>query len=278
MYESINDFESGKFSYYENSRLFHGSLMNIMGTRFDIIIAERDKKQSESIWCRIELELKRLNKLLNRFDKLSETARINSAAAIAPVQVTDEMWNILNNCKYYHQLTLRLFDITLNDFDSIQFSEEYKSISFTCPDIKIDFGGYGKGFAIKKIQSILVESDVDCSYVDFGNSSILGLGHHPYGDAWKVTIENPYKPGQIIDELSLKDTALSISGNTPSYSEHIIASKTGKSITDAKMISVISDDPLDVEVLSTALMIADEQEKDQLKENFNIQYIKEYKL
>lgn len=274
----MNEFESGKFSYYEKSHLFHASLKNIMGTRFDIVIVGKDKIQSESVWYTIESELKRLNNLLNRFDKLSETSRINSKAASVSVIVTDEMWHILNSCKYYHQHTLGLFDITLKDFDSVKFSEYDKSITFAHPGIQIDFGGYGKGYALNKIKSILVESKIDCSYVDFGNSSILGLGHHPYGDDWKVTIENPYNKDQIIDELSLRDTALSISGNTPTYSGHIVAPKSGQSISEPRMVSVISDNPLEAEVLSTALMIANEQEKKQIKENFNILNIKEYKL
>ncbi len=273
----MNNIEEGKFSYLESSQLFHGSLMNIMGTRFDILIIGKNKIYSESVWYRIESELKRLDNLLNRFDKFSEISNINSNATSIPVKVTDEMWHILNNCKYYHQLTLGLFDVTLKDFKLINFSESSKSVSYTNSEIKIDFGGYGKGYALKKIKSILDEAEIECSYIDFGNSSILGIGHHPFGSAWKVTIENPYNH-KIIDELSLKDTALSISGNTPAYHGHIVSPKYGQSICEHKMVSVISDDPLDVEVLSTALMIADDKEKEQIKANFNVNNVKEYRL
>lgn len=273
----MSNIADSKFYYSESSRLFHGSLMNIMGTRFDILIIGKDKIHSESVWSRIELELKRLNSLLSRFDEFSETSRINFNAAIIPVKVTDEMWDILNKCKYYHQHTFGLFDITLKDFNLINLSESNKTVSFTHPEIKIDFGGFGKGYALKKVKSILDESEIECSYVDFGNSSILGIGHHPFGEAWKVTVENPYN-NLVIDELSLNDSALSISGNTPNYYGHIVSPKSKKTIIEHKMVSVISDDPLDVEVISTALMGDDGKEWNQIIENFNILNVKEYRL
>lgn len=274
----MSDIVSSKFSYYDSSNLFHGSMMNIMGTRFDIVIIGKSKTDSESLWYNIEEELKRLNIMLNRFDDLSEISRINSKAAELAVVVTDEMWQIIRDCETYHQLTLGLFDITLHDFKKIKFSERNKSVTFTDSNISIDFGGYGKGYALKKIKSILEDNEVKCAYVDFGNSSILGIGHHPHGNAWKVTIENPYKPTEIVDELYINDVALSISGNTPLYSGHIIIPENGSRINSHKMLSVLSNDPLDAEVLSTALMIANKQQKEQIKKNFNIQIIKEYIL
>jgi len=274
----MSDIELGKFNYYSSSKMFHGSLMNIMGTRFDIIIIGESKTESESLWYNIEEELKRLNILLNRFDDLSEISRINSKAAELPVIVTDEMWQIIRDCESYHQLTLGLFDITLHDFKKIKFSERDKSVTFTDSNISIDFGGFGKGYALKKIKSILEENNVESAYADFGNSSILGIGNHPHGNAWKVTIENPYMPSHIVDELEIKDAALSISGNTPLYSGHIVIPENDSRINSHKMVSVLSDDPLDAEVLSTALMIANKQQKEQIKKNFNIQTIKEYIL
>ena len=80
----MSDIVSSKFSYYDSSNLFHGSMMNIMGTRFDIVIIGKSKTDSESLWYNIEEELKRLNIMLNRFDDLSEISRINSKAALYP--------------------------------------------------------------------------------------------------------------------------------------------------------------------------------------------------
>ena len=275
----MSEYESGKFSYYESSLMFHGSLMNIMGTRFDILIIGKSKTESEAVWYKIETQLKRLNHMLNRFNPSSEVSKINNNIfKHQRIHLSEEMWNILNNCKFYHQETFGLFDITLKDFGTIEFHEEDNSVFFSQTNTHIDFGGYGKGYALKSIKNILEDANIQECFVDFGNSSILGIGHHPHGDAWKVSIDNPFMPGQLVDEISLKDEALSVSGNTPSYTGHIISPRSGKPIEDRKLVSILSTDPLEVEVLSTVFMVATESEKEQLKNSFNILRVKEYSL
>jgi len=272
----MSEFDAGNFCYYKSSMMSHASLMGIMGTRFDMVIIGKNKSESETVWFNIESELKRLNRLLNRFDPASEVSKINKIADHQQIRVSDEMWQILNNCKFYHQETFGLFDITLKNFYAIQFHEHNKAVSFLRSDIHIDFGGYGKGYALKRIKGIVEDAAVHQCFVDFGNSSILGVGHHPFGDAWKVSIENPFDAGQTADEISLRDMALSVSGNTPSYSGHIVHPKSGSPETRRKLVSVLMDDPLDAEVLSTVFLIAAESEKEQLRKSFKIFDVKEY--
>ena len=61
------------------------------------------------------------------------------------------MKSILQLCSYYYETTSHLFDITLKDFSQIQL-HEHSYISFTSPDISLDFGGFAKGYALKKIR------------------------------------------------------------------------------------------------------------------------------
>lgn len=265
-------------AYYEESSMFHGSLKNIMGTRFDILIIDRDRLKTQRIWHDIVFELSRLDQLFNRFDRISETSRINNRATLTPVPVSPEMWSILQNCQIYHRLTLGLFDITLDNFLKVELNKLDHSVFFHKEGISMDFGGYAKGYALVKIKEITHQFEVKDCFIDFGNSSILGIGHHPYGDAWKVNFENPYKRDIILDDISLIDQALSISGNTPSYAGHIVHPDSKKPAKEHKAISIISKDPLDAEVLSTVFMIASESEKTQIVEKFEIDRIAEYNL
>ena len=54
--------------------------------------------------------------------------------------------------------------------------------------------------------------------------------------------------------------------------------KTGTLINEHKMVCVLSDDPLDAEVLSTVLMISNDLETEQIKQNFKIHTINKYSL
>ena len=265
-------------TYYESSKMFHGSLQNIMGTRFDILIIGQSKLKSQEIWNDIVFELQRFDRIFNRFDSTSETSKINRKAVLEPVHVSLEMWTILKSCRQYNIRTLGLFDITLDDFSKVLLDEREHSVIFLKEDISLDFGGYAKGYALAKIKDLIHQAGVKHCFIDFGNSSILGMGRHPYGDAWKVSIENPYNHDEVLDEISLKDEALSVSGNTPAYTGHIVRPASREAMKERKVLSITSKEPLEAEILSTAFMVATREEKKYLSENFEIINIIEYSL
>src|SRR5690554_754219 len=108
---------SGCSSYFDEHSMFHGSLMNIMGTRFDMLLTGMNSDDVELLWNRIEEELKRLHMMLNRFAPDSEIFRINQHAFQDFVPVSEELWTIFQDCRVYHQKTFGLFDITLKDIN-----------------------------------------------------------------------------------------------------------------------------------------------------------------
>lgn len=266
------------YNYYESSSLSHGSLLRIMGTRFDILFVLEDKTAGAALWEKIQSELIRLDKLFNRFDAQSEVYQINAGAYLCPYLVSAEMWEILLSCKKYHKKTKGLFDITLRDFNKVVLNNENQSVSFTEKDLHLDFGGYAKGYAIEKIKDILIKNNVRKSFINFGNSSIYALGHHPYGDCWSIGIENPYKKGEKLGEYRLKDDAMSTSGNMPSNPKHIVNPYTGVYNEEKKIVCIVTKDSIDAEVLSTTLVIAQIEEKEKILKNFNVSKIFLYKL
>lgn len=266
------------FQYYDSSSMFHGALQYVMGTRFDAVVIGLSKTESESVWIQMEKELKRLDKMLNRFDTESEISFVNENAYFRPVSVSAELWEILNKCGVYTQKTDGLFDITLNDFNKVVLDKSNLSVTFLQSDVSLDLGAYAKGFALGKLQDILVESNVNQALVNFGNSSILAIGHHPYGDSWKVSFENPYQKDVILGEISLNNNSLSTSGNTPAYSEHIIHPRSGKRIGQRRMVCVVTKYPEEAEVLSTTLMLVEKEETEMVLKQFDVEHVEIYDL
>ena len=119
----------------------------------------------------------------------------------------------------------------------------------------------------EELKSKLVASGIQSTFVDFGDSSIMALGHHPYGDCWKVGVKDPFG-GAVLGEIELRDQSMSTSGNTPIYSSHIINPKTGEANNSRAVVTVVSEDPLDAEVLSTVAVIASPEELEVVKKNF----------
>lgn len=222
------------------------------------------------MWLNIANKLEDLDKILNRFIPESEISLLNSLKPQSPTSISQELENILQLCQYYYEKTFHLFDITLQDFSRIKFYDN-QCISFTTPKLSLDLGGFAKGYALNKIKTLLEQENLENVFINFGNSSILGMGHHPYGDSWKVSFQNPYNQ-TFLEEFSLKDCALSTSGNTLQYNRHIINPLTGIYNGQRKATTVLSDDPIEAEVLSTVWMIADKEQQKQMTEKFkNIQ-------
>jgi thiamine biosynthesis lipoprotein len=191
---------------------------------------------------------------------------VNARYSRLPVRVSDELWAILLLCRGYYEKTLYLFDVTLKDFSQVNFHDN-QSISFGHKGLSFDFGGFAKGYALKKIKEILLSGNIKHAFVDFGSSSILTIGHHPYGNCWKVSFTSPYDQLNL-REFDLRDTALSVSGNTQQYFRHIINPLTGIYNEQRKASTIISDNPLDAEVLSNVWMITDEKKQEQINMNF----------
>ncbi|WP_455496764.1 FAD:protein FMN transferase [Coprobacter sp.] len=247
------------FNYYPASRMFHGSRMSVMGTRLDVLLMGERPEQLQKIWSEIENEVLELDKLLSRFDPKSEVFRINRYASSYPVDVSGQLWEILADCRYYYELTDGYFDVTLHNFDLISFSESSNSLFFNSGDLRLDFGGYAKGYALNRIKEILDIYSVNSALINFGNSSVYAHGSHPYGSHWEIGIENPYG-NEPVGSVRLCSSSLSVSGNIPGHFRHIKNPHTGRYEESRKMVSVVARDPLIAEILSTTLMIADEKE------------------
>lgn len=264
--------------YYDASETFHGSMTGIMGTRLDMVVTGYGKPFTQSVWHTVVTELERLDRMLNRFDGDSELSRINRKAAKSPVRVSPEMWRILTDCRRYHTLTCGLFDITLDDLSKVVFDEATCAVTFPSDGFSFDLGGYAKGYAMEKIKHILAENGIANAFIDFGNSSIMALGHHPYGDCWLVSIENPYNKGEILGEVRLRDNDLSTSGNTSAYTGHIVHPHTGQCTDAKKLTCVVAGNSVQAEVLSTTMMLATAEQTERIMSHFTIDRVTIYNI
>ncbi|MDD4514975.1 FAD:protein FMN transferase [Massilibacteroides sp.] len=243
------------FTYNKAANLLHGWAVKLMGTRLDVLIVDSRQESAESCWEEILAETCRLESLFSKFNPESELYKINKAASRQPIKVSDELWQLLIDCKRYHTLTKGYFDITLKDYNTVLLDTKTQTIAFTANETELDLGALGKGYALAKIKQIVIRHDIQCALINFGNSSVLGIGTHPYGDTWPIGIENPYKPKETLHIVNLKDSSLSTSGNTPTHPKHIIDPHTSHYLERKKIVSVKTANPIEAEILSTTFVI-----------------------
>ncbi|MBO7488584.1 MAG: FAD:protein FMN transferase [Bacteroidales bacterium] len=233
---------------------------------------EKSRTIIEEIWSRT----KEANDKFNRFDKGSPLALVNRTAAEEAVAVDDEMFMVLEMCRVFCSSTDGYFDITANrasrtaskGVKNFELDGARHTVRFSDPTVKLDLGGFAKGYALENACNILRKHDVACALLNFGNSSVCAVGAHPYGEYWPISVEHPYFRGKCAHTFELKDCALSISGKNGRGVEHIIDPATGDHVVRDEMIAVTGPSPMACEVLSTALYVAPREKRSDILARF----------
>ncbi len=112
------------------------------------------------------------------------------------------------------------------------------------PAVRLDLGGYAKGYALERAANLLKAQGVHNALVNIGGN-IIAVGQH--GDRpWKVGIQHPRQPGAIAT-LELRDgEAIGTSGDYQRYFElagkrycHLIDPRTGWPANGAQAVTVL---------------------------------------
>lgn len=248
--------------YYPEERMAHGTIPYVMGTFFDLLFFGKTGDESAALWRGIRQLLLRLDNMMNRFAPDSEVSAVNRDLKNGTASLSDELATAVGLSLGYTARTEGLFDITRSSGSLLRL----EGTVLECGDrgADLDFGGFAKGWALKRIAGLMEEAGVRQAFADFGGSSILAVGTHPYGDCWKVSMRNGTHP----EEFSLRDCAMSVSGNSPGYSGHIINPVTGEKVETDSVAVAIGPDALDVEILSTVMLVADDGLRKMIGRNF----------
>lgn len=151
----------------------------------------------------------------------------------------------------------------------------------TNPNVKLDLGGYAKGYALDMAADYLRKQQVKNALINIGGN-IIALGRH--GDkAWRVGIQHPRKPAAIAT-LDLDDGwAIGTSGDYQRYFMldgrrycHLIDPRNGYPVQHTQAVTVLIPPQKNAGVLSDVaskpIFIAAPQEKLKAAAMLGIQY------
>lgn len=236
-----------------------------MHTRVELLAVGLDEEQGRGLMAEAEREVKRLERLFNRFDSRSPLAVVNMTAIGQSVKVDDELFMALELCEVFRRATAGYFDVTAAD-DGVEavsdgsggyaLDGKEHSVRILREGARIDLGGFAKGYAAESVRRIFEQADVRQAVINFGNSSIVAMGHHPYGEWWPIGIEHRKVKSAVAREVKLNDGAMSVSGRAESGDYHIIDPMTGNRAVGEELIVVEGRSALVAEMLSTALYAA----------------------
>lgn len=275
-----------------------------MGTRFEAVIPEMPNDLLTELSHNVHNELIRLENIFSRHIPNSDVHKINTGAHIAPMKVQPLLYKAMQACIDYYHTTRGYFDITcaplltlwnikhgfrmtvfepsekniaevrnLTGTEIIVLDEKNQTVFFKTKGTQLDFGAFAKGYALEQIILLFKKFSIERAFVNFGDSSIYGMGKHPYGNAWKVNIMHAINKTDSIYTFTLVNQSLSNSGctihedNFNTYG-HIINPKTGMPVKGSLFVSVLGFSCIDTEVLSTSLLAADIAERQHILNNF----------
>lgn len=165
----------------------------------------------------------------------------------------------------------RMTDIVVNDGTAYS----------TNPNVKLDLGGYAKGYALDQAVRYLREQQVKHALINIGGN-IIALGQHGE-QPWRVGIQHPRKPAAIAT-LELADGwAIGTSGDYQRYFMldgkrycHIIDPRNGYPVQHTQAVTVLIPPQSNAGVLSDVaskpVFIAAAEDKARTASMLGIQY------
>ena len=93
--------------------------------------------------------------------------------------------------------------------------------------MKIGFGSTGKGYAAQKARTFMQSLGINAGIID-ASGDMTTWGNQPNGDAWKIGITNPFNRHKMLDILSMKNAAVTTSGD---YEKFILIETLKKTVS-----------------------------------------------
>lgn len=271
---------------------------SIMGTRISVEFWDENERHAEQCAKQVFAEMRRIDALMSPYKPNSELSRLNQLAAEKSIQVSDELFKLLEKSLQMSQLSNGAFDITFSsvgylydyrhgikpseeeiqqslasvNFRHVLLDEATHSVHYARSGVRIDLGGIAKGYAVDNGIAILAGCGIKGGLVSAGGDSrILGdRGNRP----WMMGIRHPRKKDEVVVVLPLSNTAISTSGDYERFFiedgkryHHIISPKTGKSVTTTWSATVIGPDATTTDALSTTLFVLGQEKGLQLIES-----------
>ena len=242
----------------------------IMGTRCDVELWSEDHAKGEAAIEKVFAELRRIDDAMSTFKPESEVSMVNDTASKHPVQISQELYDLIQTSLDYSKLTRGTFDVTYASvgylynypkhirpddatiaaalpaisYHHVHLDPTTRSVSFDRVGVRIDFGGIGKGYAVDRGIAVLQAAGFDRAMVNAGGDTRI-IGDR-FGKPWIVGIRDPDDKNKIVVRLPIADAAMSTSGDYERYFDengvryhHILDPKTGKSARKVRSVTII---------------------------------------
>lgn len=224
----------------------------------------------------------------SRFRTDSLVTRINDAAGREWVEIDAEMEQMLKLCDTLHFMTQGVLDPTAlplirlwnwkAETPRVPSASEIAAalalvgwkkvqrapgkIFLPTAGMAIDFGGFGKEYAVDIVAQLALDHGIENVLVDFGHD-LRALGAPPGRPAWHIGLEDPAHPGRSSSSIAVSGKGVASSGDyvrgftlNGRRFGHIVDPRTGAPVANGcTQATAIANTCLQAGVLSTTAFV-----------------------
>lgn len=259
-----------------------------LGTHCKIQFRQPDERKALAFAADALVWLGEFEAKFSRFRPDSLVSKINQAAGGGWVAIDHEMEQMLSLADRIFKQTNGILDSTMlpllrvwdwkvvrqnlpNDFDvksALDLTGWQKverrpgAVRLPLAGMGLDFGGFGKEYAVDMIAKLARQSGIKDALIDLGRDvfALGGNGAHPF---WHVGIEDGCNAGACWGGLAITDEAVSASGDYTRHFDHegvryghILDPRTGWPVANGmRAVTVIAPSCLEAGIYSTAVFV-----------------------
>lgn len=258
-----------------------------MTTRIELEFWADTEAQRDQLPEQVMAEFHAVDRQMSRYREASELSRVNREAVNHPVPVSAPLFDVFRKALEVSRLSQGAFDISFGsvgylydfrtekqpsrqdidarlvsvNFRDIELNPEGRTIAYRQPGILADLGGIAKGYAVDRGIMVLRNAGVQHARLSAGGDMRL-LGDKR-GKPWIVGIRDPRSATDNAVVLPLSDSAVSTSGDYERFFidddgnrvHHILSPSTGQPAQGVQSVTVLGDDALTTDALSTAVFV-----------------------
>ena len=161
------------------------------------------------------------------------------------------------------------------DINDLIINEKDSTVYLADPEMSLDVGSIGKGYAVQKIAEYAREHGMEHLLIDAGGN-LCAVGAKENGEEWMVGVQNPDLEGEetYVRKVMLENNSIVTSGNYQRYYEvngkqysHIIDKDTMMPGEHIASVSVVIKASGEADAMSTALFNMEYEEGKALVES-----------
>ncbi len=262
----------------------------VMGTFAHVIAVAPDEATAQTALEEARDELIRVDAMMSDYKPDSLLSQVNRRAAVEPVVVNEELFDLLQKSVEYSRRTDGTFDITVGPLvdlwkrvgkenrrptdeeleaasrcvglDKLELEAADRTVRFAVEGMRLDLGGIAKGHAIDRAVQRMRQVGAIGGLVDIGGD-LRCFGTPSRGRAhWGIGLQHPRQERALLLKLRLNDRAVATSGDYRRFvvidgqsHSHIVDPSRRDGVQGLTSVTILAPQALDADAMATAVSV-----------------------